>query len=85
MNVDIRLERSEFLHDNSTAYKIFRSPEFAAIATLIDLEHDFCESGKCRITDNGNPIYFDNQHLNSIGSNGLAETIKKYLEIQRSY
>jgi len=77
---DIRLDRREFMENNSVAYEIFKSPKFQTNATLIDLGDHFCHSGNCELSIGGIPMFFDNQHLNSIGSKELAPLLKHHLE-----
>jgi peptidoglycan/LPS O-acetylase OafA/YrhL len=77
---DARLERSQFLESNRTAFRLFADPEVRRLASVIDLYPFFCgdePDARCAIADGPHPYFFDTNHLTVFGSMALSPLLEK--------
>jgi len=74
LNVEERPSLETFLHENSSAFRIFEDPEIRRRARIFDVYPFFCRTahGFCDVADHARPYFWDDNHLTSFGSLALS-------------
>jgi peptidoglycan/LPS O-acetylase OafA/YrhL len=81
--VDIRIEQSEY---QSTFGFLFSAIErsLPLIQKTVSPSKALCSSGACSVTVNGNPAYFDNNHMTASSAQFWADILSSSLEANRT-
>jgi peptidoglycan/LPS O-acetylase OafA/YrhL len=67
---------TEFLSRQATTLEILRSLGGRFSARLVYPHRQLCNSMKCKVLENGRPIYWDDDHLSGFGASLLIPVIK---------
>jgi peptidoglycan/LPS O-acetylase OafA/YrhL len=74
--IDISLSETEYRQRNAFVWQAQDEAAKKCGIKILDPLPYLCKGGKCRGTDNGIPIYFDDNHLNEYGNKLLVPMFK---------
>ncbi len=80
LKAEEREERSQFLLENHTAFRLFAAAALRREATTIDLYPFFCDGesdGRCKVAEGSRPYFFDDSHLSRFGALALAPLLEQ--------
>jgi hypothetical protein len=67
-HIDLRPARSDFALRNATALGLLGEFEERGLATVLYPDAILCDAERCRVVEDGRPLYADDNHLTRVGA-----------------
>ena len=83
-NTDISISEELYFERNNKIRAIITETANKCNATVLDPYQYLCESGRCKATHNGRPIYYDGDHMSEFGNKLLTPMFSKVLEAKNA-